>query len=72
MQPESFDNILAMVHDCYIDNKNMNRVVTEFFDDTKKMYHDAMQKSVVQSYLKVPRVRGLENENLGNPPKEAE
>ncbi|CAF0708408.1 unnamed protein product [Brachionus calyciflorus] len=72
MQPESFDNILAMVHDCYQDNKNMNRVVTEFFEDTKKMYYEAMQKSVVQSFLIVPRVHGLENEVLGSPPKEPE
>lgn len=72
MQPESFENILDMVHDCYQDNKNMNTVVTEFFSETKEMYYEAMQKSVVQNVLIAPKIKGLENEISGPPPKEPE
>lgn len=72
MQQESFQNILDMVQDCVRDNKNLNSVITEFFDDTKKMYYDAMQKSVIQNVLVAPKVRGLEYEISGPPPKEPE
>lgn len=70
MQAESLNNIFAMVRDCYRDEKNMNRVKNEFFAETKKMYYEAMHKSVAQNVLIVPRVKGLENEVLGSPPRD--
>lgn len=72
MQAESINNIFYLVRDCYRDDKNMNRVKNEFIEETKKMYYEAMHKSVAQNFLIVPKVKGLENENLGSPPKEPE
>ena len=67
MQSVSFDNILRLVQDCYVDNINMNTVIEEYFNDTKIMYHEAIQKSVIQNSLIAPNVRGLENEVISSP-----
>jgi hypothetical protein len=48
----------------------MNEVVDDVFTDTKQMYHEAMQKSVIQSSLITPNVKGLESDVIGIPPKE--
>lgn len=72
MQKESFDNILALVQDCYQNIKSMNDVIEEVFTETKQVYYEAMQKSVLQNVLIVPKIKGLENENFGPPPKEPE
>jgi hypothetical protein len=63
MQQDSFENILRMVQDSYIDNKEMNRVVNDIFDETKTMYHESMQKSIIRNTLRKPNVKGLEDEN---------
>lgn len=70
MQEESFENILTLVRDCYRNTKSMNDVVDDVFTDTKQMYHEAMQKSVIQSSLITPNVKGLESDVIGIPPKE--
>ena len=70
MQQECYENILHMVQDTYKDTPQMNRVVEDVFDETRKMYHDAMHKSVIQNVLIAPLVKGLENEVAGPPPKE--
>ena len=70
MQQESFDNILKLVQDCYRDVKSMNDVIEEVFSETKKVYYEAMHKSVLQNVLIVPKIKGLENELFGLPPKE--
>ena len=72
MQPDSFENILKMVQDCYQDSPSMNHVIEEVFDETKQIYMEAMQKSIIQNVLITPDVRGLENETHGAPPKELE
>lgn len=72
MQAESINNIFYLVRDCYRNEKNMNRVKNEFIEETKKMYYEAMHKSVAQNFLIVPQVKGLENENVGLPSKEPE
>ena len=72
MQQESFDNILALVQDCYRNVKSMNDVIEEVFKESKQVYYEAMQKSVLQNVLIVPKIKGLENENFGLPPKEPE
>ena len=72
MQPSSFDNILRLVQDCYVDNKNMNDVIEEYFNDTKIMYYEAIQKSVIQNSLIPPNVKGLENEKVSSPMQDIE
>ena len=72
MQSNSFDNILRLVQDCYVNNKNMNDVIEEYFNETRIMYHEAIQKSVIQNSLIPPNVKGLENEILSAPPKDSE
>lgn len=72
MQQESFDNILEKVHDVYRDNANMNMVKDEFFVDTKEMYFQAMQRTILESTIVTPSVNGLENEATGRPPSELE
>ena len=72
MQQKSFDNILALVKDCYQNTKTMNDKVEEVFSEARKVYHEAMHKSVIQNVLIVPKVKGLENEKAGPPPKEPE
>ena len=72
MQQESFDNILKMVQDCYESNPTTNNVITGVFEETKQIYFDAMQKSIIQNVLVTPDVKGLENELHGGPPKETE
>lgn len=72
MQQESFDNILIKVRDVYRDNANMNAVKDEFFVETKDMYFQAMQRTIVENTIVTPDVRGLENEPRGRPFKELE
>ncbi len=72
MQQESFDHILALVKDNYRNVKSMNDVIEEVFSETKKVYYEAMQKSVLQNVLVVPKIKGLEGEVFGLPPKEPE
>ena len=62
VQQESFDRILLKCRDQYEDKPNLNKVVNEIFNDTKIMYNEAMKKSLVQSILLPPNVRGLESE----------
>lgn len=62
IQTETFDHILAKVEDCFTNTPSMNRVVTEVFEDTKSMYNEAMQKTVIQNVLIAPNVKGLEDE----------
>ena len=62
VQQESFNRILMKCSDQYEDKPNLNKVVDEIFIDTKKMYIEAMKKSLVQSILIPPNVKGLENE----------
>lgn len=72
MQQESFDNILEKVEDVYRDNFNMNRVKDEFFIDTKEMYFQSMQKSILENTILTPNVKGIDDEKIGTPPKELE
>lgn len=62
IQQESFESILTKVQDKYEDKPHLNKVVKEVFADTKLMYHEAMQKALIQSILVAPNVKGLENE----------
>jgi len=49
----------------------MNHVVDEVFTETKQIYYEAMQKSIIQSALVMPDVKGLKDEaNPGKPKKE--
>jgi dynein heavy chain len=72
MQDESFKNILTMVEDCYRSNAKLNKVVNDVFSETKLMFNEAMQKSILQNVLVKPDVKGLENETAGPPPVEQE
>lgn len=62
MQEESFRNIIYMVQDCLKDNPQQNQIVNEVFDETKIMYEDAMQRSIMNSSIIKPDVKGLESE----------
>ncbi len=62
VQQESFNRILMKCSDQYEDKPNLNKVVDDIFVDTKIMYSEAMKKSLVQSILIPPDVKGLENE----------
>jgi len=62
MQQESFENILSLVHSFNQNNKNLLEVVETYFEETRHMYDEAMQRSIIQSVLVAPDVRGLENE----------
>jgi len=62
MQQESFENILSLVHGFNQNNKNLLEVVETYFEETRHMYDEAMQRSIIQSVLVAPDVRGLENE----------
>lgn len=72
MQQESFDNILIKVQDVDQDTHSMNLVKDEFFIETKEMYFNAMQRTIVENTIVTPNVKGLENEPSGSPPKELE
>lgn len=72
MQQESFENILEKVRDVYRDTVMMNQVKEEFFVDTKEMYFQAMQRTILQCTIVTPEVKGLENERTGPPYKEQE
>ena len=65
MQQETFDRILQKVQDCYQNNAEMNRVVEDVFNNTREMYNDAMQRSIIQNVLIAPEVKGLEAERFG-------
>lgn len=62
IQQETFERILHKVQDSYTNTPDMNRVVETVFQDTRDMYNDAMQRTVIQNVLKAPQVKGLENE----------
>ncbi len=72
MQQESFDNILEKVQDVYRETHTMVRVKDEFFVDTKEMYFQAMQQTILENTIITPLVKGLENERTGAPPREPE
>lgn len=72
MQQDSFENILAMIPEKYQQSPKMHRIIDNVFEETKVVYAEAMKKSVVQSVLLAPKVKGLENEKAGPIPKEPE
>ena len=72
MQEESFENILDMIPEKHRKNPRMGRLIENVFEDTEKMYNEAMKKAVIQSVLLAPKVKGLENEKAGPVPKEPE
>jgi hypothetical protein len=72
MQQESFENILSLVHGFNQKNKNLLEVIESYFEETRHMYDEAMQRSIIQSVLVAPEVRGLENELRSPLPKEPE
>lgn len=72
MQQESFDNILGKVRDVYRDVPMMNQVKEEFFVDTKDMYYQAMQQTILENTIVTPQVKGLENERMSRTQKEPE
>jgi hypothetical protein len=47
-------------------------VIESYFEETRHMYDEAMQRSIIQSVLVAPEVRGLENELRSPLPKEPE
>ncbi len=58
MQEESFQRILEKVQDLYHNNAAMNNVVDSVFKDTKQIYFEAMQKSIIENALIQPDVKG--------------
>jgi hypothetical protein len=72
MQAESFENILDMIPEKYQKSPKMRKMIENVFEETEKVYHEAMKKSVVQSVLLAPKVKGLENEKAGPIPKDPE
>lgn len=72
MEQESFERILDKVQDQYENKPNLNKIVQEVFADTKNMFYEAMQKSLIQSVLIPPNVYGLEEEYLNSLAKETE
>ncbi len=62
IQQETFERILIKVQDCYQNTPSMNLVVEAVFKDTRDMYNEAIQRTVIQNVLKAPDVKGLENE----------
>jgi hypothetical protein len=70
MQDESFKNILIMVQDCYQSNNKLDSVIEDVFSETKLMYNEAMQRSILQNFLIKPDVKGLENDMNRPPPIE--
>jgi hypothetical protein len=72
MQAESFESILNMVPEKFHKNPKMRKIIDNVFEETEKVYHDAMKTAVIQSVLLAPKVRGLENEKAGPEPREPE
>ena len=68
MQQESFNRILMKCQDQFVKNENnserLNKVIDVLFNDTKLMYYEAMQESLVKSVLIPPNVKGLEQEQV--------
>ena len=72
MQPESFENIIGMIPEKFHKNPKMQKLIDNVFEETEKVYHEAMKKAVIQSVLLAPIVKGLENEVAGPEPREPE